>query len=118
MLRSLFERLDTTPGQEKAIVSALDELRGNRHLIREESGQTRAELARVVAGGLVEDASLEEMFARHDRVLAQLRVSFVEALKTVAEALDERQRKELASFLAGGGFFGRSGWGGSPRVWA
>jgi Spy/CpxP family protein refolding chaperone len=110
-LRSILERLDTTPGQEKAIVAALDELRDNRALVRDEAEQTRADLARVVSGGLVDDAALEETFARHDRLLAQLRVAFVESLKKATEALDERQRKQVADLLQQSGRFG-------GRVWA
>jgi Spy/CpxP family protein refolding chaperone len=119
-LRGLFHRLETTPGQEKAIVAAIDELRENRRVIREELEQTRGDVARVVAGGLVEDSSLEDTFARQDRLLAQLRVSFVEAMKKITEVLDERQRKQIADMLAGG-FFRRWGGGGPYRggsVWA
>lgn len=120
-LRSLFRRLETTPGQEKAIVAAIDELRENRRVIGEELQQTRGDLARVVAGGLVDDSSLEDTFARQDRLLAQLRVSFVEAMKKVTEVLDERQRKQAADMLQGG-FFRGWGRGGGPYrssgVWA
>jgi hypothetical protein len=115
-LRSAFERLETTPGQERVILAALDELRENRKALRDEARQTRGDLARAVEGGLIEDSTLEEAFARHDRMLAQLRVSFTEALKKVVEALDEPQRKELAAWLEGGFF--RGGWGGPGRVWA
>jgi Spy/CpxP family protein refolding chaperone len=101
-LRWLFERLETTPGQEKAIVAALTELRGNRDVLREELEHSRGDLARAVRAGLIDDATLEESFARHDRLLAQLRVSFVEAVKKAAEALDERQRVQLADLLEGG----------------
>jgi hypothetical protein len=106
-LRSVFERLETTPGQEKAILGALDELRENRRVVGEEAQQTRADLARAVSHGFIDDATLEETFARHDRLLAQLRVSFVEALKKATEALDERQRKQVADMLEGGRFGGR-----------
>jgi len=119
-LRGLFHRLETTPGQEKAIVAAIDELRENRRVIREELEHTRGDVARVVAGGLVEDNSLEDTFARQDRLLAQLRVSFVEAMKKITEVLDEGQRKQIADMLAGG-FFRRWGGGGPYRggsVWA
>jgi hypothetical protein len=115
-LRSVFERLETTPGQERVILAALDELRENRKAVRDEAKQTRVDLAHAVEGGLIEDSTLEEAYARHDRTLAQLRVGFTEALKKVVEVLDEDQRKELARWLEGGFF--RSGWGGPARVWA
>ena len=115
-LRSVFERLETSPSQERVILAALDEVRENRKALRDELRQTRSDLARAIEGGLIEDATLEEAYARHDRLLAQLRVGFTEALKKVVEVLDEAQRKELASWLEGGFF--RRGWGGPGRVWA
>ncbi len=120
-LRALFERLETTPGQEKAIAQALDQLRENRRVLKEEVEQTRADIGRAVSGGLIDDRTLDETFARHDRLLAQLRVSFVEALKTVTETLDERQRKQLAQWLEGGFWRGGGPWGGPYRgggMWA
>lgn len=119
VLRSVFERLETTPGQEKAIVSAIDALRDDRKVVHEELRQTREDLARAVAGGVVDDATLEETFARHDRLLAQLRVSFVEAVKKITEALDERQRKQVADLLERG-LRGGPHWGGPYRggMWA
>jgi Spy/CpxP family protein refolding chaperone len=104
-LRSLFERLDTTPGQERVIVQAFDDLTQNRKLLRDELGRTRADLAQAMAGGLIEDSTLDEAFERHDRLAAQLRVVFVEAMKKVTEVLDEGQRKQVARLLGGRGFF-------------
>jgi uncharacterized membrane protein len=115
-LRGLFERLETTPGQERVILAALDELRENRKTVRDEAKQTRVDLAHAIEGGLIEDSTLEDAFARQDRTLAQLRVVFTEALKKVVEALDPDQRKELARWLEGG--FLRRGWGGPGSVWA
>ena len=112
LVRSLFERLDTTPGQERVIVQVLDELSQSRKAVREEFGRTRTDLAQAVEGGLIEDTTLDEAFARHDRLAAQLRVSFIEAMKKVMDVLDEAQRKQVARLLQGRGFFG----GGS--VWA
>jgi len=119
-LRWLFERLETSPGQEQAIVEALDQLRGNRRIVHEELQQTREDIARAVAGGLIDDHTLDETFARHDRLLAQLRVSFVEAMKRVSETLDQRQRKQAADMLERGrwrstGSGGPGGWGGWGR---
>jgi hypothetical protein len=123
LMRWLFERLETSPGQEKAIVEALDQLRDNRNAVREEMQQTRADMARAVAGGLIDDHTLDETFARHDRLLAQLRVSFVEALRRVTEALDERQRKQAADLIERGAWRGAA-WrgpyrdGGPSGMWA
>ena len=101
-------------------MSTLEELRSHRRAVREEAERTRGDLAQAVSSGLIDDQTLDETFARHDRLLAQARVSFVEAVKKVTEALDERQRKQLAEILQ------RRGWfGGGPRwsdhhdnVWA
>jgi hypothetical protein len=114
MLGSLFERLQTTPGQEKVIVSALEELRETRKSVRDELKQTRGDLARAVKGGLVDDASLEDTFSRHDRVLAVARVSFVEALKKITEVLDEEQRKKAADVLGGARLGGLHAWRDAP----
>ncbi|MCL2449433.1 MAG: periplasmic heavy metal sensor [Polyangiaceae bacterium] len=111
-LRWLFERLGTMPGQERAILEALDRLSESRSMLRAELKQTRAEVARAIESGLVDDSTLEETFARHDRALAQLRVSIVEALKTTTETLDERQRRELAAVIARGGLWGRGDFSG------
>jgi Spy/CpxP family protein refolding chaperone len=120
LLRGFFQRLDTTPGQEKAIVLALEQLRGSRTAVREEIQRTREDLARAVAGGLIDDRTLEETFARHDRLLAQLRVAFVESLRIATEALDERQRKQASDLLEGRAWSWGPRWGGSyraPGVW-
>lgn len=119
-LRWIFERLGTTPGQEKAIIGALNDLRTNRAAVREEAQQTRTDLAHAVSGGLIDDAALEETFARHDRLLARVRVSFVEATKQITEALDERQRKQFAEILQKRSWFGGAHLWSDPHdsVWA
>jgi Spy/CpxP family protein refolding chaperone len=117
-LGALFRTLRATPQQEEAISSALRGLRSDRQLVREEVKQTRRDLAQALRSGLVDDAAFEEAFARHDRLLAQLRVTVVEAAKQAAEVLDEEQRKVLADRLEGGGFFRGSVWSAGPTVWA
>ena len=117
-LRWLFERLETMPGQERAILQALDRLTENRALFRDELRQSRADVARAIEGGLIEDGTLEETFARHDRLVAQVRVSIVEALKQITEVLDERQRKELAAILGRGGLWGMGMGMGGGGPWA
>ena len=111
-LRSLFERLETTPGQERVIMEAIGDLKASRASVHDELKQTRTDFGNALSGGLIDDAQFEETFARHDRLLAQLRVSMVEAIKKIAETLDPGQRDQLAKLMQGRGWglMGRSPW--------
>src|SRR5262245_7693449 len=82
-LRALFERLDTSPGQEKAIVSAIEELMGVKQEVREELGHTRKDAARAVRGDVLDEAALREAFGRQDTLLAKVREAAVEALRKI-----------------------------------
>jgi len=114
-LRRLFSRLDTTPGQEKVIKAALEDLWKAKGELREELKQARSDVARAVRGEIVDEATLDEAYARQDRLLATLRVSVTHAIKIIHEALDERQRKLVADMLEQGPFGGGRGpWGGGP----
>lgn len=118
-LRGLFERLDTTPGQEKVIKQALDEVMAATSLARGELEQTRRDVANALRGGVLDETQMGEMFARHDDKLREVRKAFVGALAKVSDALDEDQRRRLADLLErglGGRFgFGRFAGGGPYR---
>ena len=102
-------------------MEAIGEMKASRASVRDELRQTRTDFGNAFSGGLIDDAQFEETFARHDRLLAQLRVSMVEAMKKIAETLDPRQRDQLAKLLQGRGWglIGRSPWS-DPQgpVWA
>lgn len=115
MLRWLFERLDTTPGQEKVIRGAADELfdklRGTRQTLRE----TRSDVARAFRADDFNAEILGDVFARHDGALDDLRKTAVGSLARVHDALEPAQRARLAELLES--MPGR-GWGGGPyRSW-
>lgn len=110
MLRRLYERLDTTPGQEKVIRRAVDDLTAEAETLRDEAGRTREDMARAVSGAAFDESALRDAFARHDERLARLREQLVASLGQVHEALDDRQRRELASLVSEG-----LGWAGSWR---
>src|SRR5437016_3880174 len=108
-LRYVFERLETTPGQEKAVVAAVGELREAVDKMRDEMKVSRADLARVVQAPSFEPAALRDLFARHDGMIDDARKATVIMLGKVHEALDERQRKALAELVeTGPHFFRRS----------
>jgi hypothetical protein len=105
-LYGVLARLDTTPGQEKVIRSAVedfvDSLRERGRLLR----QSAEDIGRAVRGEQLDEALLGDVFARHDRLLAELRRDAVAALGRVHETLDEGQRRKLARLMESHG-----GWG-------
>jgi Spy/CpxP family protein refolding chaperone len=118
-LRSFFERLDTTPGQEKVVLQAADELKGAFGKARSDLRATRADFARVFRGDAVDEASVADIFMAHDTVISETRRTAVEAVRKIHEALTEEQRAQVADFIESGRRGGRGwggGWGG-PRRW-
>ena len=114
-LRGAFERLQTTPGQEKVIVEAVDELTEIFRKARDEFRATRGDFAGVFRSETVDEASVSDIFLRHDTTLSETRRAAVEAIHRIHDALTEKQRAEVADFLENGpGLRGR-GWGG--RGW-
>src|SRR6476659_6155874 len=60
MLRGLFHRLDTTPGQEKAIKAALEELYEAARSARGEVSAARADVAKVMRSPAVDEVLFGE----------------------------------------------------------
>jgi|HubBroStandDraft_2_1064218.scaffolds.fasta_scaffold541518_2 hypothetical protein len=113
-LRAIFERLDTTPGQEKVIVQAADELRTALGKAKDEFRGTRSDFARIFRGEVVDEAALADIFLKHDTVISETRRSAVEAVRKAHEALSEEQRSQVADFIERG----RRGWDrGGHRHW-
>jgi hypothetical protein len=113
-LRSIFERLETTPGQEKVILQAADELRGTFGRAKDQLKDSRSDFARVFRGDVVDEASLSDIFVKHDTVISETRRNAVEAIRKAHEALTEEQRSQVADFIERG----RGGWGrGGSRHW-
>lgn len=98
-LGALLERLDTTPGQEKAIRSAIDDFTESTEGVRRELFASREDIARAVRGEILDSRSLEDAFRRHDAAIGDLRNAFVNALTRVHETLDDRQRRTLAELI-------------------
>lgn len=112
MLRWVFERLETSPGQEKVILGAIDQVRAAGEKFHGELANTRTELSRALRGEHFDLGSLRELFGKHDQLIHELRESLVGGLGQVHEALDDRQRRELSDLIeeAGRFGFGRGRW--------
>ena len=109
LLYGLFRRLDTTPGQEKAIVEQMDGLRERLSEARGELIAARRELAAVLGGEVLDAAALDAAFRRGNELFGKFGRDVQAALTGVHEALDLEQRRQLAELLADGSF--------SPRLY-
>jgi hypothetical protein len=99
-LRWLFEELDTTPGQEKAILRSVETLRENLSGGRGEFDLARKEVAEALGGDVLDESILTAALARVDGLLAKARSELFQALSDVHAALDGNQRKALAEMIA------------------
>lgn len=101
-----FDRLDTTPGQEKAILAALDELRESARGIRAKVASSRGDVADAMRGEHFDSERVHTVVARHAEDFATLGNTVTSTLAKIHEALDPEQRKRLARWLdSGPGFF-------------
>jgi len=101
-LRMLFRRLETTPGQEKVIAQAYQEMREAAREAKGELRTSRADIAKAMRGPAIDEVLFGEMFARHDGALEKIRKAGIGAIAKVHDALDERQRARFADLIESG----------------
>ncbi len=107
-LRGVFEHLDTTPGQEKEIKRAVNEVKDAASALKDDLQATRRDVASALESDSFDADAMAELLTRHDDKLDELRRAMVGGLARIHAALDEEQRKELARFLQ------RRRWHGGP----
>lgn len=113
MLRPLFERLATTPGQERVILDAADAMRARVAASKEALRATAGDAAKAFRGERFDEGVMGESFAKQDEALEATQKAVFEALQKVHDALDERQRRDFADHVERfTGAFGR--WGQGP----
>jgi hypothetical protein len=111
MLRFLFEKLDTTPGQEKVIAEVFDEIKEAIKTAKGDWASSRSRMADAMRGDEFDHEAAGDAWAKHDTTFESMRLKVTTAMQRVHEALDERQRKILAELIEKGGPFGRWGRG-------
>jgi Spy/CpxP family protein refolding chaperone len=114
-LSFLFDRLETTPAQEKVIVGALEELREAAWAQRGEMRKTRVDVAAAVRSPSFDETRMGELFARHDTAIEAMRRASVGAIGKVHAVLEDRQRERLADLIEAGPAAIR--WGGYRDAW-
>jgi uncharacterized membrane protein len=98
-LYGLYQALDATPGQEKVIRAAFDEVRTAVGEARGEWKQSRGDVAQAFRADSFDAEIMGNAFARHDEHLERVRKAVTGALAKVHDALDEKQRATLAEWL-------------------
>ncbi len=116
-LRMLYARLDTTPGQEREIRAALEDLRERARDAKSGMLETRESLGKSVAGEEFDTAAFEAVSARIDATSEKMKDAAASALKRIHGVLDPKQRERLAGLVSKGAFgrWGRGGGGGPYR---
>jgi hypothetical protein len=98
-LYRLFEELDTSPGQEKAIRSALRELRETFAALRPRLKETRHGVALALGNDAFDAGAIEQALEAPMVDVSRSRGSVVSTLAKIHEALDADQRRRLARFI-------------------
>ena len=113
MLRPLFERLATTPGQERVILDAAEAMRARLAASKYALRVTAGDAAKAFRGERFDEGVMGESFAKQDEALEATQKAVFEALQKVHDALDERQRRDFADHIER--FTGAAGrWGRGP----
>lgn len=101
-LRGLFERLETTPGQEKAIMKSIHGLEERLVDGRGELREVRKQVAQALGGDELDETILSAALVRVEDLIAKTKLDLVQMLTDIHASLDGRQRKELAEIVAEG----------------
>jgi hypothetical protein len=96
---SILGRLQATPGQEKVILAALDELKEIALELRGIGRDVRADVGKAIRGPMLDDVALEGATARIDDATLKLRAAARAAIAKIHGVLDDRQRKMLGDMI-------------------
>lgn len=103
-LRMLYARLDTTPGQEREIRAAIEDLRDRAKDAKAGMFETREHLGKAIAGETFDQAAFEAVSARVDATSEKMKDALASALKRIHGVLDPKQRERLADLVSKGAF--------------
>lgn len=98
----LLARLDTTPGQEKAIRATLEALKHNLNDARDDLAGIRGDVAQALGGDVLDEQALSAALEKQEQFVSRARNEVVQAIKALHEILDGSQRRYLAEWIANG----------------
>lgn len=100
-------RLDTSPGQEKVIRTAISDAQTILGGLRDDNRAAREELASILGEEKLDEARLGAWFEGREGAWGEVKPKLVELGRQVHEVLDADQKKRVGSWLRSG--FGRFG---------
>ncbi len=98
-LRRLYQHLDTTPGQEKVIEGAVDEVERVTRRARGAFVTSGADFAQAFRGEHFDGAKLDERFTAQQTAIDEVKRAVREALQATHEALTPQQRARAADLM-------------------
>lgn len=106
LLRGVFEKLDTSPGQEKAIREAMSELRDRAKQVKSDLKNTRGQWVEAIRAPVFDETTVGSLVAATEDSIAEMRKAALAAFAKVHGVLDAEQRNKLADMLDRGVGFG------------
>lgn len=100
--RWLFRDLDASPGQERVLQGAVEDLQRAAEGARKEWAQARATLAEALSGESFDETAVQKAYARMEIEAQQIRDRFLENMRSVHEVLSPEQRRRLATLMSRG----------------
>jgi Spy/CpxP family protein refolding chaperone len=110
-LRAIFSRLDTTPGQEKEIRSAIEEFRAAARESKDSLAASRSSVAQAVKGEVFDEIAIGDATVKADAATGKVKSALEAALRRIHAVLDPKQRARLAELLEQGPSAFRRGGG-------
>lgn len=108
-MRRLFEKLETSPEQEKVFRAAADELKETLREAKHDVEPARRELAAVLRAENFDPEAFGKAFDRLDEALVKVRAAASAQAGKVHAVLDDEQREALADLIERGGRWRRGG---------
>lgn len=114
-LRAVFSKLDTTPGQEREIRSAIEDFQRTAYEAKDGLRGARSHLATAIKSPEFDESAVVQANATAEDATTKVKDAMAAALRRVHAVLDPHQRARLADLLERGPRDFRGGWGGPYR---
>ncbi|HEX4338326.1 MAG TPA: periplasmic heavy metal sensor [Polyangiaceae bacterium] len=99
MLYGILDRLDTTPGQDKAILAAIDDLRDSAMNARRDLPDVKKQVADALRAETFDETAFTAIFDEPLTRVNKLRDELTKSAATIHETLSQKQRERLYDMI-------------------